>query len=401
MCITKDFNTFLGLTFITGMTTVTPQLMLPLVGDLAPLHRRATALSIVGSGLILGMLIARFLSGVVANYTSWRNVYWLACGAQYILIFLLWLFMPDYPPTNPDMHLTSYFSILFSILGMIRKHAVLVQCCIISLFASATFTSFWTTLTFLLVSPRYAIAEVYIGLFGLAVAFALLSGPLFSRLYIDKHAPLASTIIGLSVMLLALLIGTYTGLYTLAGPILQAILQDAGLQIQQVANRTAIYSVEPKGRNRVNTAYMLFVFCGQLMGTAVGNRLYAQGGWILSGSVSVGFVGAALVVAFARGPWEEGWIGWGGGWSLKRDLTPKVKSDVEAGSGGATALKGGGERGQKEGGQTQPDLDTKNTNTLTEKQETDQIEQQRGTGETLEEKSENSLLAKNEKKEVK
>lgn len=63
---------------------------------------------------------------------------------------------------------------------------------------------------------------------------------------------------------------------------------------------------------------MVFVFGGQLTGTAVANRLYAQGGWILSGSVMVGFVGAAILVSLARGPWETGWVGWSGGWSFKR-----------------------------------------------------------------------------------
>ena len=57
--------------------------MLPLVGGLAPAHRRATALSVVVSGVFLGILIARVLSGVVTEYTSWRNVYWLALGLQY------------------------------------------------------------------------------------------------------------------------------------------------------------------------------------------------------------------------------------------------------------------------------------------------------------------------------
>jgi hypothetical protein len=54
------------------------------------------------------------------------------------------------------------------------------------------------------------------------------------------------------------------------------------------------------------------------MGTAVGNSLYAGGGWVRSGSASVGFAGAALVICFARGPWENGWMGWRGGWSLRR-----------------------------------------------------------------------------------
>ena len=63
---------------------------------------------------------------------------------------------------------------------------------------------------------------------------------------------------------------------------------------------------------------MLATFCGQLMGTAAGNHVYARGGWIRSGSTSVGFLGASLLFCFIRGPWETGWVGWRGGWSLRK-----------------------------------------------------------------------------------
>lgn len=76
LCLTKSFNVFVALSFITAMSTVTPQLMLPLVGDLAPKEKRAQALSIVVSGLLLGMLIARLLSGILTDYTTWRSIYW-------------------------------------------------------------------------------------------------------------------------------------------------------------------------------------------------------------------------------------------------------------------------------------------------------------------------------------
>jgi len=87
LCVTKSLAVFSGISFIVAITTVTPQLMLPLVGDLAPPNRRAAALSIVVSGFMLGILIARVLSGIIANYTSWRNVYWLSCGLQYLILF--------------------------------------------------------------------------------------------------------------------------------------------------------------------------------------------------------------------------------------------------------------------------------------------------------------------------
>ena len=39
--------------------------MLPLVGDYAPAHRKGSSLSIVVSGLMLGMLVASILLGIV------------------------------------------------------------------------------------------------------------------------------------------------------------------------------------------------------------------------------------------------------------------------------------------------------------------------------------------------
>ena len=293
--------------------------MLPLVGDLAPAHKRATAISIVVSGLLLGILVARVLSGIVTEYTSWRNMYWLAFGLQYLILILLWFFLPDYPSTNPNG--LNYFKMLWSIITMLFKHPVLVQACLVGFCTSTTFTSFWTTLTFLLSSPPYNYSPLVIGVFAFIGIFAMVFGPFYSRAVIDKIVPIYSTIFGELICLTGIIIGTYTGTFTVAGPIIQAFLIDLGLQSSQIANRTAIYAIEPKARNRVNTAYMVSTFGGQLVGTSVGNKLYAGGVWIRSGSASVGFIGLALVFCFARGPGEEGWLGWSVSWSIwRKDL---------------------------------------------------------------------------------
>jgi predicted MFS family arabinose efflux permease len=141
LCVTRSLTVFSVISFLVAISTVTPQLMLPLVGDLAPPNKRAAALSIVTAGLMLGILIARVLAGTVANFTSWRNIYWLACGLQYLIFVLLWLFMPDYPSKNPDG--LNYFGMLYSIFKILFTHPLLIQSCLISLFNSATFTSFW------------------------------------------------------------------------------------------------------------------------------------------------------------------------------------------------------------------------------------------------------------------
>ncbi len=258
--------------------------MLPLVGDLAPAHRRASSLAIVVSGLSLGILIARLLSGILANYTDWRNVYWFAFAAQYLIFGLLYLWLPDYPSKNPEG--LNYFNMLWTVVRLLFTEPLLFQASLMTFCTSAVFTSYWTTLSFLLSSPPYSYSSVVIGLFGLIGIVVICSAPIYSRLIIDKAQPLVSSILGLAVALVGVAIGTAIGSFNIAGPVIQAVAVDIGIQFAQIANRSAIYGILPQARNRVNTAYMVSAFAGQLAGTAIGNRLYAEGGWVYSGSCS-------------------------------------------------------------------------------------------------------------------
>ena len=320
LCITDSLVVFSVIQCLVGFTTVTPQLMLPLVGDLAPPNRRAAALSIVVSGFVVGILVARLLSGVMTNYISWRYVYWMSVALQYAIFGSLWLFMPDYPATNKRLN---YFKMLWSMFVMLAKHPVLVQASLISYCTSVTFTNFWTVLTFLLAGEPYHYDPVTIGLFALIGISTMFVTPIYGRLVIDRFVPWFSVNLGMLWCMIGVCVGAYTGTFTVAGPIIQAWFNDLGMQTAQIANRSSIYTVEPKGRNRVNTVFMVFTFFGQLTGTSVGARLYAEAGWVGSQSFSVGAIALALIITWMRGPWiGERWIGWHGGLSIyKKDKT--------------------------------------------------------------------------------
>ena len=118
---------------------------------------------------------------------------------------------------------------------------------------------------------------------GLIGIFIICCGPIYSRYIIDKMVPLTCVIFAILIELGGVSFGVFTGSFLVAGPIVQAIVIDFSSQVANIALRTVIYDIDPKARNRVNTAYMMCSFCGQLTGTAVGNRLYAQGGWRWSG----------------------------------------------------------------------------------------------------------------------
>ncbi|KAI0505988.1 major facilitator superfamily domain-containing protein [Xylaria bambusicola] len=338
LCLTTSFEAFVSLSFLCGVGTVTPQLMLPLVGDLAPTHRRAASLSIVVSGLALGLLVARVLSGVVANFTAWRNIYWFALGAQYLTFVVLFLTLPDYPAKNRGLN---YFKAIRKMAVLVFEEPLLGQACLMGFLLSAAFTNFWTTLTFLLALPPYNYSSLEIGLFAFIGVAVISLAPIWSRLITDRFVFLFSSILGLSFELIGIIIGTFIGGFTVAGPIIQAIFMDTGSNFAHTANRSNIYRLNPRARNRVNTVYMVFCFAGQLTGTAAGNRLFAQGGWLWSSSMNIGFIGTAILIGLARGPRERGWVGWKGGWNIRKDsgTTEKVGPEVVDTEGTQTPRK--------------------------------------------------------------
>lgn len=152
LAVTKIFRVFEVLSFLTGVVTVTPQILMPLAADLAPPERRASALSVVLSGLMLGILIARVLAGVIGNFTTWRVVYYMSIGVQLLVLVGAYLMLPDYPSKNRDM---TYFQILFSMAKYAVTEPLVIQMAIVNIASNACFTSFWVTLTFLLGGPPY------------------------------------------------------------------------------------------------------------------------------------------------------------------------------------------------------------------------------------------------------
>ena len=152
LAITRSLIVFETLSYLVGVVTVTPQILLPLAADLAPEKKRATAISVVLSGLLFGILLARVLAGIIAEFTSWRVVYFFAVGVQALVLVGSYLVLPDYPSKNKDL---TYWNILWTMAKFSVTEPILIQGCLINLASSACFSNFWVTLTFLLGGSPY------------------------------------------------------------------------------------------------------------------------------------------------------------------------------------------------------------------------------------------------------
>ncbi|KAK0665468.1 putative transporter [Cercophora samala] len=319
LCLTNSFEVFTTLSFFTGFVTVSPQLLIPLIGTLAPPERRATAVSLVLAGMMMGLAVPRVVAGIVTQYTPWRNIYWVALGLQCILVALMWLFFPDYPrpdPTNTQTFSRKYINILASIIRMTFKEPILAYGCLVTFLVNAVQASFWTTLTAHLAGPPFHFGPLNIGLFSMIGVGTTVLIPVYAHFVIERFAPYFATINGLLLTIVTVALDCYTGdVLKIGGPILQAFGVDFGVQLGSVAYRAAVYKELPA--NRASVIFTACAFIGQLVGTSVGNTVYARGGWSNVGIFHIAFALVTMVVIFLRGPKEKGWFGWTGGAGLR------------------------------------------------------------------------------------
>lgn len=152
LAFTSNIVVFEIFSFFVGLVTVVPQVIAPLSVDLAPPERRAFSISIIWAGLTLGTLVGRALSGIVAQFITWRAVFYIAFGSQFALVGMLYWVLPDYPPKNNK---ETYLSVLRSMARYTVTEPLLGQAIVINLVSSACFTNFNVTLTFLLGGPPF------------------------------------------------------------------------------------------------------------------------------------------------------------------------------------------------------------------------------------------------------
>ncbi|KAF7318469.1 MFS general substrate transporter [Mycena chlorophos] len=312
LAVTSNLVVFETLSFIIGVVSVTPQIMIPLAADLAPPERRASALSVVMSGLAFGILIARVIAGIIAQFTSWRVVYYFAIGVQCLVLFAGYLLIPDYPAKNPDM---SYFGVLKSMAHFAYTEPVLVQACSVNLASCACFTNFWVTLTFLLGGPPYFYSTLTIGLFGVVGIFGVACGPFAGRV-IDKLVPWYASAASNLVLVAVQAIQVAAGDKSPAVIVVVIMGLDVFRQALQTSLATAVFSIEPSARARLNALFVLSLFIGQLMGTSAGTKVFTAFGWRAAAALNMGFYGWILITIVARGPHCERytWFGYEGGW---------------------------------------------------------------------------------------
>ncbi len=106
-----------------GMDATLAQDIVPVAAILAPAGKQGKNVGTVMTGLLIGILLSRTVSGVVGEYIGWRAMYQLAALSIAIIGIALWRILPAFAQHSA----LSYPGLLRSMLQLWRSYPALAQ----------------------------------------------------------------------------------------------------------------------------------------------------------------------------------------------------------------------------------------------------------------------------------
>ncbi|MEH6656720.1 MFS transporter [Leeuwenhoekiella marinoflava] len=273
--------------FCVGFASVVPQLFVPMAAQLATEEKRGKAIGIVMSGLLIGILGSRFLSGMIGEYYGWRFMYYLAAGIMVIYATLLYFKLPD---VATDFKGT-YAELMRSLLKLFRTKPDVRIAALRGALGFAGFSAFWTTLVFLM-EANFGYGSGAAGLFGVLGMIGALGATLSGRLN-DKYNSRNLIYLFTGVLIISWIVFQFSGT-SIIGLVIGVLFVDFGLQCLHVTNQNIIFKQNPDARNRVNTIYMVIYFIGGALGTVTGAYAWQHYQW--NGVATLGLVYSILII---------------------------------------------------------------------------------------------------------
>ena len=272
--LSPNLPIMLGASFALGFASVAPQLAIPYAARLVAGAGRGKVVGTVMSGLLIGVLLSRTTSGFIGTRFSWHVVYWSGAIVMLILAVILWLALPPQPA-----HATqSYGRLLATLPQLLRTEPIIRRHSILGALGFATFSAFWTTLSFYLQSRPQHYGSDVTGMFGLLAITGAMVGPLAGHLG-EKWTPRQINGLFFALIILAFVSMLFSEQNTLLLVGVGVLLLDAGAQGNQIANQARIYSLDPALHGRINSVYMVIYFLGGSIGSFIGSQAWALAGW--------------------------------------------------------------------------------------------------------------------------
>ncbi|PFR46534.1 MFS transporter, partial [Bacillus cereus] len=258
MVFVKSATLLLIDSFFIGLGSVAAQVLVPLVSYLSSENARGRVVGNVMSGLLLGIMLARPISSLVADMWGWNAIFALSATVIIVLAFVLSKVLPTRKPKAK----TNYIALLNSMWQLLRTTPILRRRAIYHACVFGAFSLFWTTIPLLLSSPAFHFSQTAIALYALVGITGAIAAPIGGRLA-DLGWTRPATGIALTVVIISLILPLFiqsSSPFGIAVLVIAAILLDMGVSANLVLSQRLIFSLSPEIRSRLNGLFMAIFF---------------------------------------------------------------------------------------------------------------------------------------------
>lgn len=287
-----------GMLAIGLLGTAMTQGMIAYAASAAASHERGRVVGAAQAGVVVGLLLARVWSGVVADMLGWRGVYLGSAAVMVALGAIAWRQLPAQSAAASHM---PFIKLVQSTLGLLLTDRVLRIRGTLALLMFAVFSIFWSALALPLTAPPLSLSHSAVGAFGLLGAAGVFFAGRAGR-WADQGWSQCTSAAALVLLLLAWIPLSFTesSLWWLAIGIL---MLDVGCQALHVTNQAMILRGPVESHGRLIGCYMLFYAVGSGAGGVISTTVYAHFGW--SGVCVLGASMSVLALAFWASTWAR------------------------------------------------------------------------------------------------
>ncbi|MCD8318498.1 MAG: MFS transporter, partial [Paraprevotella sp.] len=274
-----------GASLILGACTVIPQFFVPVAGQYSRPENKARNIGFVLSGMLTGILASRVISGFIGEWLGWRSMFFIAVGIMVICLSWILAMMPRMKKNFSG----TYPQLMCSVWHIVRSHPRIRLNSIRSAFGFGSMLAIWSCLAFHLSGAPFHAGSDMVGVLGACgIAGALAASSLGK--YVPRYGVFRFSCVGALLQITSWIVACCMG-DTYIGLIVAIILNDIGLQCQQLSNQSDCIQEIPTAANRVNTIFMTCYFIGGSLGT------FSAGiGWEVDGWRGVCLVGIAFAL---------------------------------------------------------------------------------------------------------
>ncbi|NQD76478.1 MFS transporter [Pseudomonas sp. CM27] len=276
----------------TGLMAVMVQVMVAHAASMAAPGQQGRAVGTVTSGVVLGILLARLVSGGLADVAGWRSVYLVAAGLLMLMALVLWRTLPS---GQRMAHGPGYRALIAAQFSLYRHDRLLRQRGLFGVLIFAAFSVLWSAMVMPLSAAPLALSHTEIGLFGLAGVAGTLAAARAGRLA-DQGLGERSTGLALALLVLSWLPTAFVE-HSLIAFVLGVLMLDFAVQAVHVTNQSILLAGRGVMASRLIGAYMCCYSLGSGLGAVLAGWVYAHWGW-----AAVCGLGMAIS-AFALGYW--------------------------------------------------------------------------------------------------